>query len=108
MSKLIEKLLYPQLRNQTPFETFLILDGQNDVEKLTNWVSQILSPMTPPHLKPDLADFRNIINNENGVDEFRNTWNRLISGTNTHAIIESYRQEWRGLVGLERPQKNGE
>ena len=61
--------------------------------------------MTPPHLKPDLADFRNRINNENGVDEFKNTWNRLISGTNTHAIIESYRQEWRGLVGLERPQK---
>ena len=105
MSKLIEKLLYQQLRTQTPFDTFLILGGQNNVEKLTNWVENVLSHMTPPHLKPDLVDFRNRINNENGVDEFKNTWNRLISGTNTHAIIESYRQEWRGLVGLERPQK---
>ena len=64
--------------------------------------------MTPPHLKPDLADFRNRINTENGLMNLRIHGIGLLSGTNTHAIIESYRQEWRGLVGLERPQKNGE
>ena len=104
MTKYIEKLLSVQLRNSTSFQRFLILRGSNDLDKFLKYIDDILTPNTPPHLKLDVAEFRRKVENQAGFDDFRNTWESLVSGSNNNSIIESFRREWDGLVNSQRPK----
>ena len=102
MTKYIEKLFLNQLRNNAPFDSFLIFPGEDDCTKFLAWLENYRYSV-PPQQQPDFHRFRNRIKEGDGFDEFRSTWEALVSGRNQHAIIESYRREMKGLVESERP-----
>ena len=100
MTKYIEKLFSVQLRNSTPFAQFMLIPGEDERSQFLSYIDQVLTNITPANLRLDLNNFRSRVETQAGFEDFRNTWEALVSGRNNNSIIESFRREWDGLVIL--------